>query len=406
MARALDAADPLGFARGRFAVPDGVYLDGNSLGMRPRAAAARVAATVEREWGEDLITSWTKHGWIDWPTALAEPLARLVGASADELAWADSTSINLTKLAVAALQSSGGRASGRRVIVTEARNFPTDLYVAQGISTLVPGVEVRHVAREALAEAMSDEVALLMLTHVDYRSGERHDVAALSAAARTVGALSLWDLSHSAGALDCRLEEWGADLAVGCGYKYLNGGPGAPAWLYVRRAHQPRLDNPLPGWMGHAAPFAFDGTYRPADGMRRWLTGTPPVIALAAVAAGLATFEGVEPGALEAKAGALTELFIAEVAARCPVLALAAPREASARGAQVSFAHPDAYAIVQALIARGVVGDFRAPDLMRFGFAPLATRFEDAVIAAEALAGVLSSGAWRDPAYAARKAVT
>ena len=401
-ARALDAADPLAAMRTRFALPDGlIYLDGNSLGALPRATGAAVVEVVERQWGADLITSWNRHGWIDAPATLAAKLAPLIGAAADEVLVCDSTSINLFKLLAAALAAT----PGRRVILSERGNFPTDLYIAEGVARMLPGVELRTVERTEIAAALDDQVAVLMLTHVDYRSGERHDMAALSAAAREAGVLSLWDLSHSAGALDIALNASGADLAVGCGYKYLNGGPGAPAFLYVAANLQDRLDSPLTGWMGHQAPFAFDDDYRPAAGIARFLAGTPPIIAMAALAAGLATFDGTTMREIEAKAASLTDFFIACVEARCPSLALASPREAAKRGSHVSFRHPQAYAVMQALIAGGVIGDVRMPDLIRFGFAPLYNCHQDAVRAAERLGEILDGKLWDDPRYLARAKV-
>ena len=401
-ARALDAADPLEHCRDRFVLPDGIiYLDGNSLGALPRVTSAAVAEVVERQWGEQLITSWNRHGWIDAPATLAAKLAPLIGAAADEVLVCDSTSINLFKLLAAALAAT----PGRRVILSERGNFPTDLYIAEGVARMLPGVELRTVERAEIAAALDDQVAVLMLTHVDYRSGERHDMAALSAAAREAGALSLWDLSHSAGALDIALNASGADLAVGCGYKYLNGGPGAPAFLYVAANLQDRLDSPLTGWMGHQAPFAFDDDYRPAAGIARFLAGTPPIIAMAALAAGLATFDGATMREIEAKAASLTDFFIACVEARCPSLELASPREASKRGSHVSFRHPQAYAVMQALIAGGVIGDVRMPDLIRFGFAPLYNCHEDAFLAAERLGKILDGKLWDDPRYQQRAIV-
>ena len=401
-ARTLDAADPLAAMRERFALPDGlIYLDGNSLGALPRATGAAVAEVVERQWGEQLITSWNRHGWIDAPATLAAKLAPLIGAAADEVLVCDSTSINLFKLLAAALAAT----PGRRVILSERGNFPTDLYIAEGVARMLPGVELRMVERAEIAAALDDQVAVLMLTHVDYRSGERHDMAALSAAARESGALSLWDLSHSAGALDIALNASGADLAVGCGYKYLNGGPGAPAFLYVAANLQDRLDSPLTGWMGHQAPFAFDDDYRPAAGIARFLAGTPPIIAMAALAAGLATFDGATMREIEAKAASLTDFFIACVEARCPSLELASPREAAKRGSHVSFRHPQAYAVMQALIAGKVIGDVRMPDLIRFGFAPLYNCHQDAFRAAERLGEILDGKLWDDPRYLARAKV-
>ena len=401
-ARALDAADPLAHCRDRFALPEGLtYLDGNSLGALPRATGAAVADVVEQQWGENLITSWNTHRWIEAPATLGAKLAPLIGAAANEVLVCDSTSVNLFKLLVAAL----GAQPGRRVILSEKNNFPTDLYIADGVTRLLPGVELRTVDRAEIISALGDDVAVLMLTHVDYRSGERHDMAALSAAARAAGALSLWDLSHSAGALDISLSASGADFAIGCGYKYLNGGPGAPAFLYVAAALQNQLHSPLTGWMGHDAPFAFDGDYRPAPGIARFLAGTPPIIAMTALAAGLATFDGVTINEIEAKAASLTDTFIVCVEARCPSVVLASPRLASRRGSHVSFRHPQAYAVMQALIERGVIGDVRMPDLIRFGFAPLYNSHEEAFRAAQKLGEILDGKLWDDPRYQQRAIV-
>ena len=396
---ALDAADPLGFARARFVLPDGViYLDGNSLGALPVASAARVARTIQDEWGRDLIASWNKHGWIDQSVKLAAMLASIVGASADELLVGDSTSINLAKLLGAALKTR----PGRRVTLSETGNFPTDLYIAAA----VPGAELRTVAAEDIAGALTGEVAVLMLTHVDYRSARVHDLAALTRAAHGAGALVLWDLSHSAGAVELELAASGADLAVGCGYKYLNGGPGAPAFLFVARALQEQLANPLPGWLGHTDPFAFEPDYRPAPGIARFTSGTPSIIAMAALEAGLATFEGISMADLAAKSRALSELFRAEIAVRCPELVLASPIDPMARGSHLVFAHPNAYALMQALIERGVVGDYREPDLVRFGFTPLYNGFEDMVRAGSIIAEVMATRAWEEPRFHARSRVT
>ena len=395
-ARALDAADPLTAVRARFALPDGViYLDGNSLGALPLATSAAVANVVERQWGEHLITSWNRHGWIDAPFTLGAKLAPLIGARADEVLVCDSTSVNLFKLLAAAL----GAQPGRRVILSERDNFPTDLYIADGLARMLPGVELRTVDRADIARALDDQVAVLMLTQVDYRTGERHDMTALSEAARAAGTLSLWDLSHSAGAIDIRLSACGADLAVGCGYKYLNGGPGAPAYLYVAAALQEQLASPLTGWMGHDAPFAFDAEYRPAPGIARFLAGTPPIIAMTALGAGLDSFDGVAMRDIEAKSSSLTDFFIACVEARCATLALASPRDAAKRGSHVSFRHPNAYAVMQALIERGVIGDVRMPDLIRFGFAPLYNSHEEAFRAARLLSDILDGELWDDPRY-------
>lgn len=398
-ARALDAADPLAFTRERFALPDGIiYLDGNSLGALPKASATRVAQTIENEWGRDLIASWNKHGWIEQSATLAAMLAPIIGAAADEILVGDSTSINLAKLLGAAIKAR----PGRKVILSETGNFPTDLYIAAAVQ----GAELRTVAAAELPAALTDEVAVLMLTHVDYRSAKVHDMAALSRAAQDVGALALWDLSHSAGAVELELTASGADLAVGCGYKYLNGGPGAPAFLFVARRLQEQLANPLPGWFGHADPFAFEPDYRPAPGIARFTSGTPSIIAMAALEAGLASFDGVAMADLAAKSRALSELLRTEIEARCPQLILASPTDPSMRGSHLVFAHPNAYRLMQALIARGVVGDYREPDLVRFGFTPLYTGYEEIVRAASIIADVIAKRGWEDARFEARNRVT
>lgn len=400
-----DAADPLGTFRKRFSLPDGViYLDGNSLGALPIAAADAVRDAVERQWGDDLIASWNKHGWIGLPQKVGGKIAWLVGAEANEVVAADSVSVNLFKLAAAAVGAQGGR----RVVVTEAGDFPTDLYILQGLVGLMPDVELRVVAPGGIEAALDEQVAVVLLSHVHYRSGAIRDMAGLSAAIRAVGALSLWDLSHSAGVLDVDLNRDGADLAAGCGYKYLNGGPGAPAYLFVARRHQAALRNPLSGWMGHARPFDFVDDYAPAAGIDRWLCGTPPILSLTALDAALDAFAGVDMAVARGRAGALGDLFIERVETRCAErgLSLASPREASARGGQVAFSHPDGWAIMQNLIARGVVGDFRAPDIIRFGFAPLYVRHVDVWDAVEILGEILDSESWRDTRYQTVAAVT
>ena len=400
---ALDANDGLAFARARFSLPSGViYLDGNSLGALPRRTAARVADTVAREWGERLIGSWNdagagNGGWIEAPARVGARIARLVGAAADEVIVTDTVSTNVFKLAAAAL----ALRPGRRVIVTEGGNFPTDVYMLEGLA-LLTGAELR-VADDPLT-MLDDRVALLLLTQTHYRSGAVRDLSATTGAAHAVGALMGWDLSHSAGAVAVDLTAANADMAVGCGYKFLNGGPGAPAFAYVARRHHDALDQPLTGWMGHAAPFAFEERYRPAPGIARLLCGTPGMLGMAALASGVATFDGVDMAAAAAKSTALGDLMIALVEARCPEVTIACPREH--RGAQVSLSHPDAYALTQALIARGVVGDFRPPDVLRFGLPALYTRFVDVWDAVDHLAGVLASGEWQAPRFAVRHAVT
>ncbi len=400
-----DAADPLGAARDRFSLPDGViYLDGNSLGALPVAAAAAVRHAVDQQWGEDLIGSWNKHGWIGLPQKVGGKIARLIGAEADEVVAADSVSVNLFKLAAAAVGAQGGR----HVVLTEGGDFPTDLYILQGLAGMMPQVELGVVTPGGIEAALDDRVALVLLSHVHYRSGAVRDMAGLSAAIRAAGALSLWDLSHSAGVLDVDLNRDGADLAAGCGYKYLSGGPGAPAYLFVAKRHQAALRNPLSGWMGHARPFDFVEDYAPAPGIDRWLCGTPPILSLTALDSALDAFGGVDMAAARTKAGALGNLFIERVEARCvgKGLALASPREAATRGGQVSFTHPHGWAVMQNLIARGVIGDFRAPDVIRFGFAPLYTRHADVWDAVEVLGQILDSESWREPRYQTVVAVT
>jgi kynureninase len=389
---ARDAADPLAALRSEFVLDPGVvYLDGNSLGPLTRAAAQRVASMLHEEWGRDLIKSWNVHGWMELPRRLGARIARLVGAEADEVLVADSTSINLFKLAAAASRVRGRR----RKIVSESGNFPTDLYVLQGLSELAGGaLELVAVPRERIYEAIDADTFLVALTHVHYKSGECFDLPRLSARAHDVGARILWDLSHSVGALPVDLNGCGADFAVGCTYKYLNGGPGAPAFLFVRRELQPLIEPVLSGWMGHAAPFDFSDTFRPAAGMSRHRCGTPSLLAFAALDGALDVFDRIGLAAIRDKSIALSELFIAVVGTGgMPTgLALASPRDPQRRGSHLVFSHADGYAVMQSLIARGVVGDFRAPDLVRFGFAPLYVRYVDVWDAALALRAVLAAG--------------
>ena len=403
---ALDAADPLADKRRDFALPDGIiYLDGNSLGALPKATPARLAAVISDEWGADLITSWNKHGWIDLPRRLGDKIARLVGAGSGEVVVADSTTINLFKVIAAALKLK----PGRRVILSERDNFPTDLYIAQGlIGLLGQGHELRLVASDALSASLDENTAALMLSHVNYRTGALHDMAALTAAAHQRGALALWDLAHSAGVLAVDLNAADADFAVGCGYKFLNGGPGAPAFVFVATRHQEHFVQPLSGWLGHAEPFAFEAAYRPASGIGRYVCGTPPILSMAALETGLDLALSVESALLRAKSMALTDLFIRAVEQECAGfgLSLLSPREPMQRGSQASFTHAQGYPVMQALIARGVIGDFRAPDILRFGFAPLYLRFVDAWDAAQALRAVLETRAWERPEYHRRAAVT
>ncbi|WP_374942620.1 kynureninase [Sphingomonas sp.] len=402
-ARARDAADPLRGLRDRFALPDGViYLDGNSLGALPKTTPARLTDVVTEQWGRDLIAGWNAHGWIGAAVRAGGAIAPLIGAQADEVLVADSTSVNLFKLLAAACMARPERGT----ILSEPENFPTDLYMAQGVAGMLAGRRVKTVAFDDLVAAIDDDVAVVLLTHVHYKSGHKRDIAAITAAAHARGALVLWDLSHSAGAVAVDLNGCDVDLAVGCGYKYLNGGPGAPAFLYVARGLQETLRSPLSGWMGHAAPFDFHDDYAPAPGIARFQCGTPPILGIAALEEGVAQFDGVDLAALFAKGQALCDLYVALVEERCTGFVLASPRDGAHRGSHVSFAHPHAYAICQALIARRVVGDFRAPDVLRMGFAPLYTGFEDVWCAVDTLAAVMRERAWNDPAYRFRAAVT
>ena len=407
--RAWDAADPLRGYRERFVLPQGViYLDGNSLGALPAATTARLAEATTTQWGEGLIRSWNGHDWIGAPARIGAKIARLIGAAPHEVVVADSTSVNLFKLIVAAVRAQAGARAGRSTILAEPGNFPTDLYVAQGAAGVLAGARLRMLPIDQLTVAIDADTALVMLTHVHYKSGAMHDMAAITRRAHAAGALVLWDLSHSAGAVQVDLNAVGADLAVGCGYKYLNGGPGAPAFLFVAERHQATLRSPLTGWMGHAAPFDFVDDYQPADGIDRFLCGTPSVLAMAALEAGVDQFDGADMAVVSAKAQRLCSLFIERVEDRCAGfgLTLATPREPAARGSHVAFRHPDAYPIMQALIERGVIGDFRAPDILRCGFTPLYLGFEDVWRAVEILREVLATGAWRAERFRVRSRVT
>ena len=401
----LDRIDPLADHRTLFDLCDGlIYLDGNSLGALPHAVAARLTHVVEAEWGRDLIRSWNTAGWIDLPRRVGARIAPLIGARADEVICADSTSTNIFKLAAGAL----AMRPDRRVIVSEPGNFPTDLYVLQGLAQLLGDVELRLADPERIEDALDDDVALLLLTQVHYKTGRMRDMAALTARAHAVGALTLWDLSHSAGAVQVDLNGAQADLAVGCGYKYLNGGPGAPAFAFVAERHQAQFRSPLTGWMGHAAPFDFVDDYRPGEGMARLLCGTPQVMGMAALESALTVFDGVDLGQLRAKSARLGDLFLQLVEQRLgtETFEIACPRDAALRGSQVSLRHAHGYAIMQALIAREVVGDFRAPDILRFGFAPLYVRHVDVWDAVEHLVQVMESSEWREPRFNEVGAVT
>ena len=396
-----DAQDPLAALRASFDLPAGViYLDGNSLGARPTAALARAQDVIAREWGRDLIRSWNTAGWFDLPKRLGDRLAPLIGADAAEVVVTDTTSVNLFKALAAALQMQAGEpaTAARRVIVTERSNFPTDIYMAQGLSGwLARGYSVRLIDSVAeLADAIDADTAVVLLTHVNYRTGYQHDMAAASALAHARGALIVWDLAHSAGAVPVALNADGADLAVGCTYKYLNGGPGSPAFIWVPKRHQARFQQPLSGWWGHAAPFAMAPDFAPTEGIGRALCGTQPIVSLAMVECGLDVFAQTTMAAIRAKSLALTDLFIELVEARCGShpLGLVTPREHARRGSQVSFTHPHGYAVMAALIARGVIGDYREPAIMRFGFTPLYTSYADVWDAVEILRQILDEQAY------------
>ncbi|OFA01564.1 kynureninase [Duganella sp. HH101] len=411
-AQAWDRDDALAGHRALFDLPPGlIYLDGNSLGALPRATPERVSQVVRGEWGQGLIRSWNKAGWVDLPRRVGDKIARLVGAEAGELVVADSTSVNVFKTLHAALAIARLDHPGRRLIVSERDNFPTDLYIADSLAREQGCTLLLVDAVEQLGPLLDDgEVAVLMLTHVNYRTGRMHDMAELNRRAHAQGTLVLWDLAHSAGAVPLDLHRDDADFAVGCGYKYLNGGPGAPAFVWVHPRHAERCSQPLSGWFGHAAPFQFTPTYTPAPGVGRYLCGTPAVLGMAALECGVDTLLAAgDMQALRAKSLALTQLFIELIDQRCAGhgLALATPRTVHLRGSQVCLSHPtDAYAIMQALIARDVIGDFRAPDILRFGFTPLYTRFVDVWDAVDRLEQVLSSGAAREVRFQQREVVT
>jgi kynureninase len=387
-----------------FHLPEGmIYLDGNSLGALPKSAAVAVADTVTDQWGEMLITGWNKAGWIGWPMALGDRIARLIGAEPGHVVVGDTLSIKVYQALAAGLDMR----PDRRVILSDSGNFPTDLYMAEGlIKALDKGHELRVVPPEEVAQAIDEDVAVLMLTEVDYRTGRLHDMADLTRRAHAAGVVTVWDLAHSAGALPVDLAGSGADFAVGCTYKYLNGGPGAPAFIYVAPRHSARISTVLSGWQGHAAPFAFDLEYRPNPGAERLRVGTPPILQMAALGAAMDIWDMVDMQDVRAKSMALTDMFITGVEAACPMLTLASPRDANARGSQVSFAFDEGYAALQALIARGVIGDFRTPDLMRFGVNPLYIDESDITAAIAIMGDVMNNHLWDRPEYKIRAAVT
>lgn len=407
----LDRNDPLAILRDQFTLPpDVIYLDGNSLGVAPAAAAARAAQVIESEWALGLVRSWNTAGWHAMPGRLGAKLATLIGAHADEVVVTDTISSNLFKALSASLTLVGQRDPARRVIVSERSNFPSDLYIAQGLIALLDrGYTLRLVDTPGeLAAAIGADTAVAMITHVNYRTGYMHDMAALTRHIHDAGAIALWDLAHSTGAVPVDLNGVSADFAVGCTYKYLNAGPGAPGFVWVARRHQAAARQPLSGWWGHAAPFAMDPTFRPADGIGRFLCGTQPIVSLALVECGLDVFLQTDMQRLRKKSLAMSDLFIECVETRCKghPLKLVTPRDHAQRGSQASFEHPHGYEVMQALIARGVIGDYREPHVLRFGFTPLYLRYVDVWDAVETLRDVLETQAWRAPEFAERGAVT
>ncbi|ALO47355.1 kynureninase [Pseudohongiella spirulinae] len=406
-AQQLDAEDPLAAKRDDFLLPEqGVYLDGNSLGCLTRQARQRAREVVEQQWGQDLIKSWNSHGWIDLPTRCGEKIAPLIGAAPGQVICCDSISVNLFKIVSAALKLR----AGRRTVLSTVSNFPTDLYTVQGLQALLGEQQCRLqlCADTELESALGDDVAVLLMSHVDFRTGYVNDMQHLTAMAHQLGALVIWDLAHSAGAMPVMLDDCRADFAVGCGYKYLNGGPGAPAFIYAAKRHQAGLQQPLSGWMGHRAPFDFDTHYAPAAGMQQFLSGTPAVLSMSVLEAALDVFRGIDLSVLRSKSLALTDLFIRQVRAR-PALAdlqLISPIEHEYRGSQLAWRHPDAWAISQALIARGIIGDFRAPDIVRFGFSPLYLRYQDVERSVDVLEDIVCTGMYRQSQFQLRKKVT
>ena len=404
---ALDAADPLAPMRDLFHLPgDVIYLDGNSLGPAPKAVFDEVDAAARREWAEGLIRSWNTEGWFDLPQVYGDRIAPLIGAGPGEVVVCDTVSVNIAKVLHAAL----GLRPGRSVIVAESAGFHTDRYIAEGVAAIRPGIRLALEGRDGarIEDLIDDDTAAVLINHVDYRTGAIRDIDRLTAAAHASGALAIWDLCHSVGALPVDLNRARADLAVGCTYKFLNGGPGAPAFVFCAGRHLAEVSQPLSGWWGHADPFAFEPGYRAAPGIRKFLCGTQPILSFRALKPALDIFDGVDMGQIRAKSMALTSLFIDLVETACAPfgITLASPREAAHRASQVALRSPDSYPVMQALIAEGVIGDFRAPDILRFGFTPLYTRYADACQAAKILHGIMATGRWREDRFQTRQAVT
>jgi kynureninase len=404
---AADAADPLASCRDRFVLPQGViYLDGNSLGPLPKSALDTFDATIRREWGDDLITSWNKAGWFDLPVTLGDRVGALFGAGPGQTVVCDTTSVNLYKAVRAAM----GLRPDRPVIVSEAGGFPTDLYILEGAIGDSVGHSRRLIGRdgESLDDLLDESVAAVVLSNVDYKSGALIDMAAATEKIHAAGALAIWDLCHSAGVVPMQFDDWRIDFAVGCTYKYLNAGPGAPAYISVAKRHHPAARQPLSGWWGHADPFAFDQDFTPDAGIKRFLCGTQPVISMRGVECGLDAMRGADIAGIRAKSQALTTLFMARIEPLCAEhgMTIVTPRDPEKRGSHVAITFEHGYALVQAMIARGVIGDFRAPDIMRFGFAPLYLHYQDVWDAAGVMAECLAGEVWQDPRYTRRAAVT
>lgn len=387
-----------------FHIPEGmIYLDGNSLGAMPWATAVKVERTITDEWGDMLITGWNKAGWMAKPTDIGDRIGRLIGAEKGSVVMGDTLSIKVYQAVASALEMN----PGRKVVLSDNGNFPTDLYMADGLcKTMGADYEVRTVNPEAVEAALSEDIAVLMLTEIDYRTGRKHDMKALTEKAQALGIITIWDLAHSAGALPVDLAGCNADFAVGCTYKYLNSGPGGPAFIYVAPRHQDVARPALSGWLGHDAPFAFDLDYRPGAGIERMRVGTPPILQLAALEASMDIWDQVDIHDIRKASIALCEQFIAGVEESCPALKLASPRNADDRGSQVSFRHPEGYAIMQAMIARNVIGDFRAPDIIRFGFTPLYIDESDVAQAISTLKDVMENDLWDKPEYKIKSRVT
>lgn len=402
----LDREDTLAHKRKLFALPaKTIYLDGNSLGALPTAVEAAVGDVVAQQWGQDLIASWNKHSWIDLPVSVGERIAPLIGAAAGQVVCTDSISVNLFKLLSTALSLQ----PGRHTIVSQKDNFPTDLYMVEGLAQMLgpERCQLRAVDSDALLDALDDDVAVLLLTHVNFRSGQMHDMQALTAAAHEQGVLVLWDLAHSAGVVALELDEWQVDMAVGCGYKFLNGGPGAPAFLYLAQRHQNKVPQPLSGWMGHRRAFDFVPDYEPASGVQRYLGGTPSILSMTALDAALDVFANVSMDDVRAKSSLLTQCFIELVQDNAlDGIRVISPTESAQRGSQVSLSHDNAYAIAQALIEAGVIVDFRAPDIVRFGFSPLYNSFREVGVSADILARIMCEQRFLEPRFQVRSRVT